>query len=115
MTEQGGDVRPPTPATDRREGARPAGAHAHAPPARLATVATGGLEFAAAILVCLFGGQWLDARLGSAPWMLILGVALGAGTGVYSMYRTLTTAQRHASSRTVIQPATPRADDERRP
>ncbi len=101
MTEQGGGER------DRDTSVR-SDATAHAPPARLATVATGGLEFAAAILVCLFGGQWLDARLGSAPWMLILGVAVGAGTGVYNMYRTLTTAQRHASS-----PAARRAEHER--
>jgi len=98
MTEQGDGDR------DRDAPARP-DAPVHAPPARLATVATGGLEFAAAILVCLFGGQWLDARLGSAPWMLILGVAVGAGTGVYNMYRTLTTAERRASSPTAVGPS----------
>jgi ATP synthase protein I len=50
-----------------------------------------GLQFAASILVFLFLGRWLDGRLGTTPWLLILGVLLGAGAGFFSMYRTLVT------------------------
>lgn len=46
-----------------------------------------GVQFLVVILLCLFGGKWLDARLGTAPWLLILGVFVGAGAGMYVMYR----------------------------
>ncbi|MFL5617613.1 MAG: AtpZ/AtpI family protein [Gemmatimonadaceae bacterium] len=52
-----------------------------------------GLQFALSILVCVFLGQWLDRRLGTAPWFLIVGVFLGAGASFYSMYRKLMKAQ----------------------
>jgi F0F1-type ATP synthase assembly protein I len=52
-----------------------------------------GLQFAASIVVCLFAGQWLDRKLGTAPWFLIIGVFFGAGTGFYSMYSKLMAAQ----------------------
>ena len=52
-----------------------------------------GLQFVVAILVFLFVGQWLDRKLGTAPWLLIAGVFLGAGGSFYSIYRKLTAAQ----------------------
>ena len=51
-----------------------------------------GLQFAVSILVFVFVGQWLDRKLGTAPWLLMLGVFLGAGASFYSMYRKLTAA-----------------------
>jgi F0F1-type ATP synthase assembly protein I len=53
-----------------------------------------GLQFAIAIVAFLYAGRWLDARLGTAPLFLILGVFVGAGGAFYSMYRRLTAAQR---------------------
>jgi F0F1-type ATP synthase assembly protein I len=52
-----------------------------------------GLQFAASILVFLYAGQWLDTRLGTAPWLMILGVFTGAGASFYSMYRKLMAIQ----------------------
>lgn len=52
-----------------------------------------GLQFAMAIIVFLYAGQWLDRKLGTAPWMLLIGVFVGAGGGFYSMYRKLMAAQ----------------------
>jgi len=52
-----------------------------------------GLQFAVSILVFLYAGQWLDRKLGTAPWLLIIGVFLGAGASFYSMYRKLMAAQ----------------------
>ncbi|MDB4874693.1 MAG: hypothetical protein JWM41_1139 [Gemmatimonadetes bacterium] len=46
-----------------------------------------GLQFVIAILLFLFIGKWLDARLGTAPWLLLLGVLVGAGASTYAMYR----------------------------
>ena len=44
-----------------------------------------GLQFAATIGVFAFGGYWLDGKLGSEPWLLIVGVLLGFVLGLYSM------------------------------
>ncbi|HUO51581.1 MAG TPA: AtpZ/AtpI family protein [Gemmatimonadaceae bacterium] len=48
-----------------------------------------GLQFAAAILLFLYVGKWVDGKLGTAPLFLIVGVFVGAGGGFYSMYRKL--------------------------
>ena len=52
-----------------------------------------GIQFAASIVVFLYLGQWLDRKLGTAPWLLLAGVFLGAGGSFYSMYRRLMAAQ----------------------
>lgn len=48
-----------------------------------------GVQFAASILLFLFLGRWLDRRLGTAPWLLIVGVFAGAGASFFSIYRQL--------------------------
>ncbi len=53
-----------------------------------------GLQFAGAILLFLFVGQWLDRRLGTSPWLLLLGVFTGAAAGFYALYRQLVIAPR---------------------
>ena len=52
-----------------------------------------GIQFAASIVVFLYLGQWLDRKLGTAPWLLLAGVFIGAGGSFYSMYRRLMAAQ----------------------
>lgn len=52
-----------------------------------------GLQFVIALLGGLYAGQWLDRKLGTAPWLLIVGVFTGAGLSFYSMYRKLMAAQ----------------------
>ena len=55
-----------------------------------------GVQFALTILVFVYAGIWLDRRLGTSPWLLLTCVFLGAGGGIYSMYRRLTASQRDA-------------------
>jgi F0F1-type ATP synthase assembly protein I len=52
-----------------------------------------GLQFAVAIIVFLFAGQWLDKRLGTNGLFTIAGVFIGGGA-FYNMYRKITAAQR---------------------
>ena len=52
-----------------------------------------GLTFVIAIFGGLYLGQWLDRKLGTAPWLLIVGVFLGAAASFYSMYTKLMAAQ----------------------
>jgi len=77
-----GDSRRTTPgrpddSADAR-GARSAARHAGA-----------GLQFAVSIVVFLYAGQWVDRRLGSEPWGVLIGVFTGAGAAFYSLYRRL--------------------------
>ena len=55
-----------------------------------------GAQFALTILVFVFAGIWLDRRLGTSPWLLLTCVFLGAGGGIFSMYRRVTASQRDA-------------------
>ena len=48
-----------------------------------------GIELATFIIVFLLAGRYLDSRLGTEPWLLILGAALGFAAGFYSMFKTL--------------------------
>jgi ATP synthase protein I len=52
-----------------------------------------GLQFAVCIVGGLYLGQWVDRKLGTDPWFLIIGVFLGAGLSFYSMYRKLMAGQ----------------------
>jgi F0F1-type ATP synthase assembly protein I len=53
-----------------------------------------GLQFALSIILFLYAGRWLDRKLDTEPWFLILGVFTGASAAFYSMYRTLMADQR---------------------
>lgn len=57
-------------------------------------VAGVGIQFAVALVVFGFLGQWLDRRLGTAPVFLLVCVLLGGGAAFYGMYKRLTAAQR---------------------
>jgi ATP synthase protein I len=52
-------------------------------------MAGAGVQLAAALIGGLYGGQWLDRRLGTAPVFLYVGVALGAIGGMTALYRQL--------------------------
>jgi ATP synthase protein I len=56
---------------------------------RLGKYAGIGLQFAVSIVLFLYAGQWVDRKLGSEPWGMIVGVFTGAGAAFYSMYRKL--------------------------
>ena len=53
-----------------------------------------GIQFAVAIIVFLFAGQWLDKRLSTNGLFTIAGVFVGGGAAFYNMYRKITAAQR---------------------
>lgn len=50
---------------------------------------TVGLELGFSVLIGLFVGQWLDKRLGTDPWMLLLFLLFGMVAGFRSVYRLL--------------------------
>lgn len=87
MTSQGSRGSP----DGGREDAGPAREGRGAP--SLGTYAGHGLTFAVSILVFLYAGQWLDRRLGTGPWLMLILMFVGAGASFYSMYSKLMAAQ----------------------
>jgi F0F1-type ATP synthase assembly protein I len=56
-------------------------------PANSAKYATLGITYAATIGVFTVAGWWLDAQLGTEPWLLILFVFAGFAGGMFSLIR----------------------------
>lgn len=48
-----------------------------------------GMRFALTIILGVFGGMWLDGKIGTTPLFLILGFFLGATAGFWSLYKTI--------------------------
>ena len=46
-----------------------------------------GLQFAGSIGVFALLGWWLDEKLGTSPWLLLLGVFTGFGGGLYALVK----------------------------
>lgn len=42
-----------------------------------------GMELAVAMLLGVVAGRWADAKLGTAPYLLLAGVAAGFSAGLY--------------------------------
>jgi F0F1-type ATP synthase assembly protein I len=53
-----------------------------------------GIQFAAAIVVFLFAGQWLDKKLGTSGLFTLIGVFIGGSGAFYLLHRKITAAQR---------------------
>jgi len=75
---------------------------------RLASV---GIEFSISTLVGLLGGRWLDGKLGTTPWLMIVGLLLGVTAGMRSLLRAARTATAAQKSQTDEQ----QGEDTQRP
>lgn len=67
--------------------------------AQAGEVLGGGFQFAGAIILFLFVGRWLDSRFGTEPWLLLIGVLVGAVAGFASLYRQLVIVPRDRARR----------------
>ena len=52
-----------------------------------------GLQFAAAIIISVYAGQWLDRRFGTSPAFLLGCMLVFGGGTFYGIYRKLMAAQ----------------------
>lgn len=50
-----------------------------------ARVGSVGIELALSTVVGLLGGQWLDEKLSTAPWLTVIGLLLGVTAGFRSL------------------------------
>jgi F0F1-type ATP synthase assembly protein I len=62
----------------------------------LTKLASVGIEFSISTLVGLLGGRWLDGKLGSQPWLMILGLVLGVVAGMRSLIQAARGASRQS-------------------
>ncbi|MFA7008526.1 MAG: AtpZ/AtpI family protein [Elusimicrobiales bacterium] len=58
-----------------------------------------GLELAAGVGLGLWAGYRLDARFGSAPWLMLAGAAAGLGAGFYLVLRELPAEKDYKSGK----------------
>ncbi len=67
----------------------------------LGQLSTIGLAFVFALVMGFGAGVWLDGRLGTSPWLSLLGFAAGLAAGVLNVVRTMRSvaaAERSAPS-----------------
>lgn len=57
------------------------------------------MQFGLSIVLFTLLGRWLDTRFATSPLLTVLGTAVGAGGGFYSMYRRLTQSERRLTKR----------------
>ncbi|NMB36358.1 MAG: AtpZ/AtpI family protein [Firmicutes bacterium] len=48
-----------------------------------------GLTMVAAVFLGIYGGWWVDRRLGTFPVFMLIGIFLGVGAGFYSLWSEL--------------------------
>lgn len=53
-----------------------------------------GTELSVATLIGLFGGHWVDSKLGSRPTFTLIGLALGIAAGFKSLFQLVRDEQR---------------------
>ena len=58
------------------------------------TYGTVGIEFVLSVLVGTWGGQWLDGRFGTEPWLMVVGLGFGVAAGFRGLWRALEKANR---------------------
>jgi ATP synthase protein I len=56
---------------------------------RLAELSSTALVLPSSIAIGLFFGYWLDRRLGTAPWLLLVFTLLGVASGLLSLFRII--------------------------
>ena len=72
----------------RPSGSQPGPRNTAKPPSG-AEYAGAGLQLALTLVAFMFLGIWLDEKLGSSPWFVLICVFAGAAAGFYSIYRRL--------------------------
>lgn len=61
---------------------------------QLGSLSTIGLELGLSVALGFVGGQWLDGKLGTEPWLKWIGFGLGLAAGARSLYRAVRRGQR---------------------
>ncbi|ANB59042.1 F0F1-ATPase subunit family protein [Anoxybacillus sp. B7M1] len=46
-------------------------------------------QLVGSILIGIFGGKWIDEKLGTEPIFLVVGLLIGLAAGIYAMFRLI--------------------------
>jgi ATP synthase protein I len=65
----------------------------------LARLASVGIEFSVSTVIGLLGGKWVDGKLGTQPWLMLLGLVLGVTAGLRSLLRTARRANQESAAK----------------
>ena len=57
---------------------------------------TVGIEVVLSVVVGLFGGSWLDKKLGTGPWLTVVGIVYGIAAAARALYRAARRATKEA-------------------
>lgn len=55
----------------------------------LGQLSTIGIAFVLALVLGFGAGLWLDRRLGTSPWLSLIGFAMGLAAGILNVVRTM--------------------------
>lgn len=53
-----------------------------------------GIQLALSVVAFFFLGRWLDGLWGTAPWLMLAGLLLGAAGGFVQFFRTVGALER---------------------
>lgn len=53
-----------------------------------------GFALVIATVIGLVAGYWLDRWLGTAPWLMLIGLGLGIAAGFVNLFRSVNRAER---------------------
>ena len=67
--------------------------------AKAAGASTIGIEMGLAVAFGYLGGHWLDEKLGTSPYLMYLGLAVGFAAGFKSLYRIASRYHRETQRR----------------
>lgn len=56
-----------------------------------------GWEFAAAVVGCLLLGWWADKKLGTSPWLSMVGLVLGSFAGFWTLFKAARELSREST------------------
>src|SRR5262249_61177666 len=60
----------------------------------LAELSSIGFALVIATVIGLVGGYWLDRWLGTAPWLMLIGLGFGIAAGFVNLFRSVKRAER---------------------
>jgi ATP synthase protein I len=58
----------------------------HADKMRAARASAIGIQFGISIAIGALAGNWLDQKFGTAPWLLVVGLLIGAAAGFRDLW-----------------------------
>jgi ATP synthase protein I len=56
-----------------------------------------GIEMAVAVVLGIFLGMWLDKKLGTTPWMMIIWLVVGFAAGLRAVFRHVAASDKLAA------------------